>query len=295
MQRTSPDQPTVADLIAEAQDRLALGSHPERARLDAETLLLHILQQFRPDYNRAWLHAHRNTGLISRFHQRLSELVTRRVAGEPIQYITGECEFYGLPFKVTHEVLIPRPETEHLVEKVLKLSDHFERPRMVDIGTGSGAIAITLAHKLCAAEVVATDISKSALAIARENATLNHVSERIRFLQGDLLGPLAGERFEIVASNPPYVPEPDRPNLAVEVREYEPALALFAGEDGLDIYRRLIPAAHAALVPGGFLVVEIGFSQAAAIHRLLASNGFTAIDFTPDLQSILRVASAQRP
>src|SRR3954453_9659534 len=187
MQRTYPDQPTVADLIAEAQDRLALGSHPERARRDAETLLLHILQQFRPDYNRAWLHAHRNKPLISRFHQRLSELVTRRVAGEPIQYITGECEFYGLPFKVTQDVLIPRPETEHLVEKVIDISRGFEQPRIVEIGTGSGAVAVTLAQKLPAAEIAATDISPSALTVARENAAFNNVSERIRFLQGDLL------------------------------------------------------------------------------------------------------------
>ena len=213
---------------------------------------------------------------------------------EPIQYITGECEFYGLPLKVTRDVLVPRPETEHLVEKVIELAQCFAAPRIVDIGTGSGAIAVALAHKLAAGAISATDLSQAALSVARANAALNGVRERIRFLHGDLLGPLAGEQFEIVASNPPYVPNTDRALIAVEVREYEPALALFGGQDGLDVYRRLIPAAHSALVPGGFIALEIGFTQAEAIERLLASNGFEAIEFTPDLQGIPRVASAQR-
>ena len=258
-------------------------------------LLLHIVQQHSPERNQAWLIANWNHGLLPRVGTRLSELVARRVAGEPIQYLTGDCEFYGLPFKVTRDVLIPRPETEHLVEKALELAPRFERPRLVDVGTGSGAIAVALAHHLPEAAITATDLSQAALAVARQNAGRNRVAERIRFFEGDLLAPVADERFEIVVSNPPYVPNSDRALIAVEVREFEPGLALFAGEDGLDVYRRLVPAAFEALVPGGFLALEIGFSQAEAVRALLSSAGFAGIDFQPDLQGIPRVASAQRP
>jgi release factor glutamine methyltransferase len=224
-----------------------------------------------------------------------SELLERRYRGEPIQYITGETEFYGLPFRVTPDVLIPRPETEHLVEKVLDLAARFQAPRIVDVGTGSGAIAVALAHLLPHAQITAIDLSAPALAIARENAERNRVSNRIRFLQGDLLTPVAGQQFEIVVSNPPYVPTSDRASLAVEVRDHEPALALFADNDGLEVYRRLVPAAFAALIPGGFVALEIGYALSPAITRLLTESGFDRIEFVPDLQAIPRVACAQRP
>ena len=148
--------------------------------------------------------------------------------------------------------------------------------------------------QLPAAEITAIDLSEAALQVARSNATRNGVEDRIRFLRGDLLVPVAGELFELVVSNPPYVPNSDRALVSVEVREYEPALALFAGEDGLAAYRRLIPAAYCVLVPGGFIVLEIGFSQRQAIEELLRAGGFQNIGFTPDLQGIPRVASAQR-
>ena len=269
---------------------LAGGPHPDRARRDAELLLLHHIGK-----NKAWLMAHADEEFGGCASIGYAALIQRRRKGEPIQYITGQCEFYGLPFKVTRDVLVPRPDTEHLVEKVLQLAESFEHPRIVDIGTGSGAIAVALAHQLPEAVISATDLSESALAVARENAAQNRVEARIRFLQGDLLAPLAGERFEIVASNPPYVPNTDRALIAVEVREHEPALALFGGEDGLEVYRRLIPAAHAALVPGGSIALEIGFTQSEAVQALLESSGFQNVEFTPDLQGILRVASARRP
>jgi release factor glutamine methyltransferase len=151
---------------------------------------------------------------------------------------------------------------------------------------------VALAHALPQVAITATDISARALAVARENAKLNEVS--IRYLLGDLLAPVAGERFEFVVSNPPYVPEADRAALSVEVRDYEPALALFAGADGLEVYRRLIPAAFAALVPGGFVVLEIGFGQSPAIADLLAQTGFEQIEFIADLQGIPRVVCARR-
>jgi len=264
------------------------GPHPERARRDADVLLMHTRKK-----SRAWLMAHGDELLSDELFLSYTELLERRRRGEPIQYITGETEFYGLPFRVTPEVLIPRPETEHLVEKVIELAARFEQPRIVDVGTGSGAIAVALVHKLQQASITAIDLSRSALAIERENAKRNEVD--LRFLDGDLLAPVAGECFEIVVSNPPYVPSGDRATLSVEVREYEPALALFAGDDGLDVYCRLIPAAFGALVPGGYVALEIGYGQSKAITELLAKAGFEQIEFVPDLQGIPRVASARRP
>ena len=315
--------------LAEAQ--LRAGPHPDRARRDAETLLLHLTGK-----DRAWLIVHAGDEFGGCSAVSFAALIERRAKGEPIQYITGECEFYGLPFRVTPDVLIPRPETEHLVEIVLSLTKQLgtthlqessETPssvraiRILDVGTGSGAIAVALARELnekakqlpskgspnmdvaerdaasaLEAAITAIDISPAALAIAEENAKRNGVS--IRFVEGDLLAPVADEQFEIIVSNPPYVPHTDRALIAVEVREYEPAVALFAAPDsidGLDIYRRLIPAAFAAFVPGGFIALEIGFTQADAVQALLSAAGFTSIETTRDLQGIPRVLTAQRP
>ena len=270
--------------------RLSFGPHPERARPDAELLLSHLLR-----CSRTWMLANRGVDVGDENWEPYTELLDRRYRGEPIQYITGETEFYGLPFRVTPDVLIPRPETEHLVEKALKIAAQFEAPRIVDVGTGSGAIAVALATQLPRASVTAIDLSQAALALACKNAQGNGVGDRIRFLRDDLLAPVAGERFEMIVSNPPYVAEAGRDSLAVEVREYEPPTALFAGTDGLSMYRRLIPATHAALVPGGYLLMEIGYGQSGAVGELLSSAGFEAIEFVPDLQGIPRVATARRP
>jgi release factor glutamine methyltransferase len=280
--------PTASDLVVEGSARLAMGHHPERARLDVETLLLHVVEK-----NKAWLLAHGDEELPVAKIIRYREHLEQRYRGEPIQYITGAAEFFGLPFHVTCDVLIPRPETEHLVEKAIALAAALPAPRIVDVGTGSGAIAVALAHHLPHAHVTAVDISPAALKIAGENARLNGVADRVRFLHGDLLGPVDGEHFDFVVSNPPYVPETDRPSLAVEVRGFEPALALFAGGDGLDIYRRLVPAAVAVLGHGGRLLLEIGFGQADAVSDLLRANGFERIEGTSDLQGITRVLCGQ--
>jgi release factor glutamine methyltransferase len=301
--------------------------HPDRARRDAENLLLHHIGK-----NKAWLMAHGEEEFAGCSAIGYATLLERRRKGEPIQYITGECEFYGLPFHVTPDVLIPRPETEHLVDKVLSLSKHLGAPgllpletwdqpasatepgapgpsplgtwdttnlmgplRILDVGTGSGAITIALATQLPNATLTAIDISESALSISRQNAIRNNVADHIRFLQGDLVAPVAGEKFEIIASNPPYVPDTDHALISVEVREHEPHVALFGGRDGFEIYRRLIPAAHAALVPGGYLVFEFGFSQQPDIESLLTASGFDQIEFIEDLQGIPRIASARRP
>lgn len=303
---------------------LGEGPHADRARRDAETLLQHHIGK-----NKAWLIAHANDEFAGCTAIGYAALIERRKKGAPLQYITGETEFYRMPFRVTPDVLIPRPETEHLVETIAHFIPTFDRrakkffeikrlhpayeggvrisregnpnesgwpPRILDVGTGSGCIPISIAHDWGGlVDITAIDISEPALAIARFNANRLGFADHIRFLHGDLLAPVAGEKFEIIASNPPYVPESDRNSLAVEVRDHEPALALFAAGDGLAIYRRLIPDAFAALVPGGYLVLEIGYGQQQAIEDLLSSAHFTNVAFTSDLQGIPRVASAQRP
>jgi len=298
------DCPTLRFALDEAQRVLAAGPHPERARRDTETLLLHALRKTAPqtnlDTSQAWLIAHDGEPLAPDAAATFCDLVKRRLAGEPIQYITGDAEFYGLPFHVNRDVLIPRPETEHLVEKAISLAQRLRltwapSPRIVDIGTGSGAIAVALARALLFAHITATDISAAALEVARRNAARNGVADRIRFFEGDLLEPVVGEHFDIVVSNPPYVPESDRDSLSVEVRNYEPPQALFAGDDGLAIYRRLIPASFSALVPGGYVLLEIGYGQQDAIRALLKKEGFPGIEFIADLQGIPRVAVARRP
>jgi release factor glutamine methyltransferase len=298
------------ECLEQGAARLSAGPHPDRARRDAESLLIHLTGK-----NRAWLLTHATDEFGGCTAIRYASLLERRLAGEPIQYIVGEAEFFGLPFRITRDVLIPRPETEHLVEATLALARTLRAPsfprslrkgwdtetppspepavRIVDIGTGSGAIAVALAHSLPRARITAIDLSPAALEIASENARRNSVADRIHFANGDLLEPVAAESFDVVVSNPPYVAETDRPTLAVEVRDYEPSLALFAGTEGLDIYRRLIPAAARVLNPGGFILLEIGYGQREAVSHLLTASGFESIEATPDLQGIPRVLSGQ--
>jgi release factor glutamine methyltransferase len=222
-------------------------------------------------------------------------LVQRRLANEPIQYITGEQEFYGLALRVTPAVLIPRPETEQLVEAVLAELHPTQPLRILDVGTGSGAIAIALAYHLPHARVTAVDLSTAALEVAASNAARHALADRIQFVQSDLLDALPPDelRFDVIVSNPPYVPTADHASLHPQVRDYEPVVALFAGSDGLDIYRRLIPQARAALRPNGLLALEIGHGQREAIASLLSDwNELRSLD---DLQQIPRIALARRP
>jgi release factor glutamine methyltransferase len=211
-----------------------------------------------------------------------------RTKGKPTQYVTGRQEFYGREFRVTPDVLIPRPETELLVETVLKLRP--QPGRIVDIGTGSGAIAVTLALETGAA-VIAADLSDAGLRVATANAT--KLRARVCFLQADLLQPFADNSLDVVVSNPPYVPLDDASSLQREVRDWEPHLALFAGPSGLTIYQRLIPEAHTALKPGGLLAVEIGFRQAEAVAALAA--GWKHLEIFPDLAGIPRVLVCEKP
>ncbi len=280
---------TLAQALHEAVATLSASPHPEAARRDAEFLLMYTL-----GCERVYLLTHPQDELPNSTAEAYRQVVRRRTAGEPIQYIAGQQEFYGLPFIVRPGVLIPRPETEHLIEVALAAAKEYAAPRILDIGSGSGAIAVTLAYHLPSATVTATDISPVALEISRENAEKNAVAERIRFLPTDLMAGLEEELFDIIVSNPPYVPLADRETLSPEVREYEPELALFAGPGGMDIYRRLIPAAYRGLASPGWLFLEIGFGQSESVRDLLEESGFEMIVFHPDLQGIPRVAQARK-
>ncbi len=272
-------------VLDEGANRLTgISSQPRR---DAELLLLRIIQR-----DRAFLLTNPDAELTTEQTQQYDQWLRRRAAHEPIQYILGEQEFFGLTFHVTPDVLIPRPETEHLVEALLERVPHDELLQIADVGTGSGAIAVALAHSLSQGRITALDISDAALAIALENAKIHHVNDRIRFLNSDLLSAVAGEQFDAVVSNPPYVAESDRDSLERQVRDYEPASALFAGPSGLDIYNRLIPQARELLKPGGWLLMEIGQGQQDALTQLL--SGWSSVSFIDDLQGIPRVACAQR-
>jgi release factor glutamine methyltransferase len=255
------------------------------ARRDAELLLMRVVGR-----DRAWMMTHADAELTTEQISRFEKWVARRARQEPVQYIVGETEFYGLTLRVTSAVLIPRPETEHLVEAVLARVGRGAAVRICDVGTGSGAIAVALAHALPLARVMAVDLSAAALDVARENAERHGVAERVRLVESDLLHAVRGERFDVVVSNPPYVAEGEV--LEAQVREYEPREALFAGPTGMEIYPRLIPEAWEVLAPGGWLLMEIGHGQREALAELLM--GWDGVEFVADLQGIPRVAIAQR-
>jgi release factor glutamine methyltransferase len=270
---------------------LQLGQHPdlaETATRDAELFLLHTLHK-----PRTILFTDPTRSLSPEETTAFEENIARRMKLEPIQYITGTQEFFGLDFHVTPAVLIPRPETELLVEAVLELMPADKSLRIADIGTGSGAIAVAVAKHLPLATITALDLSAPALVIADHNAKANQVADRIRFVESDLLAGVAGETFDAILSNPPYIPTTDRSTLHPQVRDHEPHSALFAGTTGMDIYARLIPLAYEALVPGGLLALEIGYGQLETIEVLL--QGWTDVTHRDDLQGIPRTVLARRP
>lgn len=275
---------TAGELLQAARARLAAYStHPRR---DAELLLAYTLGCSQID-----LFAHPERSLSESEGALFDSFVARRIAHEPIQYIVGEQEFYGLPFEVTPAVLIPRPETEHLIEAALQRADPHADLRIVDVGTGSGAIAIALARNLPEAHVTAVDTSVAALDVARRNAIRHGVIDRITLLGSDLLAAVEGNGFDFVIANPPYIADAER--LEPQVAQFEPHSALYAGPTGLEIYRRLIPQAGDALKPGGWLVLEIGYGQSEQLMSYL--SGWNAVSIHNDLQGIPRVVSAKMP
>ena len=278
---------TLRTALTRATSQLSANPHLQPSALaDAVVLLTATLGIDRPT-----LIAHPERPVTRDQQAAYQCLLERRLRFEPIQYILGTQEFYGLSLRVTPAVLIPRPETELLVEAVIARVP--ADARIVDVGTGSGAIAIALAHALPKAFVTAIDLSSEALAIARENAVTHHVEDRIRFLESDLFAALAQEPlYEAIVSNPPYVSTSEAATLHPQVRDHEPAQALFSGPTGLEIYERLIPQAHSLLKPGGLLALEIGQGQRDAIAALLAD--WTSVEFLDDLQQIPRVVLARR-
>src|SRR5664279_1565327 len=245
--------------------------------------------------NRAYLYAHPERELNSEEQARYDEVIARRSTGMPSQYITGHQEFWGLDFVVTPAVLIPRPETEHLVETVLELARGVAQPKMVDVGTGSGCIALALANELKGAEVFGVDLSADALEIARANAARLQLDGRVKLLQSNVLEALAGVHdFDFVVSNPPYVGKNEADKVQRSVFEFEPRMAVFSGESGLDVIRPLIDQAHVALKSGGWLVMEIGFSMRDMVLELLSPTMWDDIRVVPDLQGIPRVIAAQK-
>ena len=242
--------------------------------------------------DRAYLFAHPERELTPEESARYDAAVAERARGVPAQYITGHQEFWGLDFIVSPAVLIPRPETEHLIEAVLPLARGINSPRMVDVGTGSGCIAITLASELPGALIEATDESTAALEIARANAARLGIAERMAFREADLLGEVPPESYDFVVSNPPYVGESEEDEVQLEVRKFEPRSAVFAGHGGLEVIERLVPQAWTALKPGGWLLMEISGTIANGVRQLLSE--WAQIEITPDLQGISRVAKARR-
>ena len=310
-------------------------AHVPSYTLAAELLLLHVLGR-----DRAWLYAHPEAELAPDDAQRLTALLSRRAAGEPTQHLTGKQEFWGLEFEVTPDVLIPRPETEHLVEVALdRLAVREIRasrpPKMqgaglliADVGTGSGCLAVTLAKELPGATIFATDVSAAALAVARRNAERHGVAPRIHFIECHLLDALTpsfppssvGARhavpapsgpprvtnhesqvtnheprlLDLIICNPPYIGRREAPTLPREVREHEPALALYGGEEGYELYADLISQAAARLKPGGLLVLELGHDSLPAVRPLFDFPAWTSVAVTNDLAGIPRVISAER-
>jgi release factor glutamine methyltransferase len=256
-------------------------------RMNAEVLLMFVL-----GCDRAYLYAHPEHELRAEEEARYEEALAQRAQGVPAQYITGHQEFWGLDFIVSPAVLIPRPETEHLVEAALEVARGLPRVRMVDVGTGSGCVALALAHKLPEAEIHATDISAEALEIARANAARLEAGSRVRFHQGDLLDAVTETEFDCVVSNPPYIGESEADRLQLEVRKFEPEAALLAGPEGLDVIRRLIPQAWEKLRANGWLLMEIGQGQDGKVRALL--QGWREVRFVADLQGIARVAVGRK-
>jgi release factor glutamine methyltransferase len=287
--------PTISQAIAEGVRRLH-ASGIDQERRTAGLLLCHAIGIDR-------------THLLTKSEEEIDDakyniylgLLERRAAGEPVQYLTGHQEFYGLDFTVTPDVLIPRSETEFLIEQVLKIVDNqkLDQPLIVDVGTGSGCIAVTLAVNIPNARLITTDVSARALNVARDNAAKHRVIDRIEFLEGDLLGPLANRGLEgsveIIASNPPYVDEALKSSIQREVREWEPHAALFGGVDGVEFYRRLLRDCLEFLKIGGYLVVEIGYGQLEVIKRMVeTSSSLKIVEVINDLQDIPRTLTMLR-
>jgi release factor glutamine methyltransferase len=261
-----------------------LGLDPHAARLEAQALAAHALE-----VNRTWLVAHGHDRLAAELQDKVEALFRRRCNGEPVAYITGQREFYGRPFRITPATLIPRPETEHLVEAALDRAP--QNARVLDIGTGSGCIAITLKLERPDLQVTAVDLSAAALEIARANAA--ELNAEVEFLASDQFTALDGRLFDLIVSNPPYVPEADA-HLSQGDLRFEPPNALASGPDGLDAIRAIVQQARAHLGPGGWLLFEHGYDQGEAVQALLKAASYVEVFLEQDLAGLPRVSGGRR-
>ncbi len=279
-------QPTLRQVVADASARL--GSID--ARHEAELLLLHVL-----DRPRSWLFAHATDPLAANDQAAFEALLARRVAGEPVAYLTGRRGFWTLDLEVDPATLIPRPETELLVELALERLPPDQSLQLADLGTGSGAIALALASERPQAQVLATDASPGALVVAARNAA-RHDLRNVRFAEGghDWYAPLQGARFDLIASNPPYIASDD-PHLEQGDLRFEPATALASGPDGLDDIRRIVDGGQAHLRPEGWLLIEHGWDQGAAIRALFDAAGFVEVQTAQDVEQRDRITLGRRP
>jgi len=262
----------------------------DSGRLDAELLLCHALGGL----ERIRLYMDPDRPLSQAERDTYRELVRARAAGTPVAHLLGEREFWSLPFRVTPDTLIPRPDTEALVEQTLTHLPEGEPLRVLDLGTGSGCIAAALAHERPAITVDAVEASAAAAAVAQENRERLNLAERVQVRTGEWFTPVADTAYDLIVSNPPYVPEAD-PHLDQGDVAAEPRAALTAGADGLDAYRHLIPAAADHLAPGGWLLLEIGWDQGEAVRNLLTQAGFEEVAIRPDYGGRDRVAEARHP
>jgi release factor glutamine methyltransferase len=305
--KSGPETPTTLQLelrgaLKEGIARLNAASVPSSA-LAAELLLMHALGR-----SRTWLYTHAEDGLEADAADKYFVLIARRAAGEPVQYIVGTQEFWGLEFEVTPAVLIPRPETEHLIEVAIERlgSRRSEAMHIADVGTGSGCIAVALAKEFSNAQIIATDIFVDALEIAKRNATRHRFEDRIQFVEADLLRPTRHSPrvtshslsppnlLHLIVSNPPYIARSDAHTLQREIREYEPEVALYGGETGLEMYARLIDQSVQMLAPGGTLAMELGYGAAERVREMFNSAEWKNLSITNDLAAIPRVIAADR-
>ncbi|HEX9545208.1 MAG TPA: peptide chain release factor N(5)-glutamine methyltransferase [Pyrinomonadaceae bacterium] len=282
---------SIAEAILHGANRLRKAGVPEERR-EAGSLLMYVL-----DRDHTHILAHAEDELTDEQVEKFSESLDARALSRPLQYITGRQEFFGLEFEVNSDVLIPRPETELLVEAALSIVSANETPFICDVGTGSGCIVVTLLHKLPGARGTALDISAAALAVAERNATRHGVQERLSFVTSDCfagLGPDFGSGFDLIVSNPPYVAERAVAGLQREVRDFEPRIALIAGEDGLSVIRRLLVESSDYLKSGGCLIFEMGFDQHDAVRQHIDENAWELVEIYDDLQGIPRIVALMK-
>ena len=283
-----PEQNSIANSLLEASQALEAHGVPE-SRREAGSLLSFVIGK-----DRTFLISHADDLLEETEVDRFREVVARRAEGEPLQYITGMQDFYGREFRVTPDVLIPRPETELLVEAALEVITDVRGPTICDVGTGSGCIAVTLLCERTDARAVAVDVSEAALKVAAQNAHVLGVGDRIELKLSDCFDELDKTTFDLIVSNPPYVSSAALPALQREVRDHEPLVALSPGADGLSVIRRLLHDAPSFLNAGGHLIMEIGYDQGEAMQELIDPKFWRLVEIRPDLQSIPRIVVVQK-